>query len=357
MKKNSLFTITFCYATLLSSPLMATHEERDQSNPELLAPIDLEAIQQAIPQWVSQKAYKSALITGAVTTGLSATYFYFNPDMQTLKYASIASVGTLITASIAHWLRKSLLFAPYEGLSPDSTADVHNLMLRDYHHLLPNRSLHTLPFEDYNNAQSRLAIYRCVVKPKEDASINHIIVKYQELANNHLRALQIRNQALCSPEILNRLIEKYDFFAPIASKIQEDNAFISTLRKKITDWCEHVKQSPEYKIQWGQRSEVLNERVPLQILHYEITKLHENDMSQSDQKISELHQKTIQVLSSQYMQMLDAHVEKTKEYNDMTNFLDDDMKAFIQEHKEFTSAITLPDFRMELPKSIGKEEE
>ena len=335
---------------------MAMHEERDQSNPELLAPIDLEPIEQATQQWATRKAYKSALIAGAVTTSLSATYFYFNPDLQTFKHASIASTGTLITAGIAHWVRKNLLLINHESWDAGATAFVHNRILREYNQSLPNhRPLHTLPFEDYNNTQSRLAIYRCMVKPNKDTSIDRIIFKYQNLANTRLRALQISNQTYSSPEILNRLRAKFDFFAPTALKIQQDNSFINTLQKKIIDWCDHVKQSSEYKAEYY-RPKLIDERITLHTMLHEITNLHQTDVSLSDQTISELHHKTIKVLSGQYAQMLDANIEKTKEYNQNLDSLDDDMKKFIEQHIPDIAPITLPS-RLELPKSIGKEEE
>lgn len=352
MKKQLILTITFGYATLFSIPLMAMHEER-----ACLEPIDINSFIQTIRRWKTHQAQLTAIKTGVFAAGVGASYFYFRPEMRTIQNIMTCALGVFGITGLIYRLKRSSLLTQRNENTLSATVLTHNIWLdnctRD---LVPlsTEALHSLPFGDPDNPNSRASIYQYLIETDNENHYGHrwmmdrIVNKYRTKAS----ILQM-NRLEISDEFLNQMSNRYDFFAPIVATIERNRNAISNLSENIMKWSNYIVATPEYEIE-QMRDELINGRENINKMAEAFNALLSDDPD--DDEISQCYKIGISLLHDTFYEALNIQNEKALEHNKLYATLNTDMQKLIMEQTKVGLVFCL-DKKIELPKSIGNEEE
>lgn len=332
------------------------HEEQG-----VLEPIDIDfvSLSQTIRIWKTKQAQSAAIKTGIFAAGIGASYFYFKPEIRTIQNIVTYALGVFGITGLIYRLRQSYLDNRENVM--DAIVHpilVHNMMLdnctRDLAPLA-TKTLHSLPFEDQDNPNSRASIYRYLIETDKENRYGHrwmmnrIVNKYQTKAS----ILQM-NRLEISDELLNQMSNRYDFFAPIVATIQRNrDIIIYNLPQRIIKWNNYIVDTPEYKIEQI-RNELITGRENIDKMAKAYNDLLSDDPD--DDKISQCYETGISLLYETFNETLEIENVKALKHNTLYAALNKDMQSFIK-NQTGVGPVFCFDKKIDLPKSIGKEKE
>jgi hypothetical protein len=343
MKKQIVLTITLGYATLFSIPLMAMHEDR-----AYLEPIDLNSLARTIDRWKTKQAQLAAVKTGLFAAGVGASYFYFRPEMRTIQNIMTCALAIFGITGLIYRLKKSY---NQNHEVPLLLAAVHNNTLQTLSkHLEPLslKILSNLPFGK-PDVQSRANIYNVLFETYNDKSYSYIMYiinsLYTQRSNTAVRVF--------SDNTLNNICNRYDFFIPTAATIRANRDILNNLFAKIDQWCgqsssEQKIVTLQHKLNSFEKQDALQaDRPGLEILFKEMAKI--------EPTLIEECRGDIEYLVAYCSENITKYNTKVKEHNALCNQIEPDIKKVMRNKGIYIQPIE--EISIELPKSIGKEEE